>query len=53
MLKFECSGSRFDSKKHRDLFPSNDGNLAIKGLAWTSVPCFMPELPSRWARVAG
>lgn len=43
----------FDSKKHRELFPSDDGNLAVKELAWTALRYFLPELPSRWEMRAG
>lgn len=39
----------FDSKKHRDLFPSDDGNLAVKELAWTALKIF----PARAAKQVG
>lgn len=35
------------------LFPSNDGNLAVKELAWTPLRCVILELPSRWEMIAG
>lgn len=43
----------FDSEKHRDLFLPDDAKLAVKGLAWTPLGCFMTELPSRWERIPG